>query len=137
MGSEPAKPQAAVKSFRDLEAWKACRKVRQSIFALAQKLPTQEKYRLADQLIRASRSATANLAEGYGRYHYRETIQFCRQARGSLYELRDHPTTARDCQYITEKSFAEQEKQALDAMRLVNGFVRYLRGRRAGVKTAG
>ena len=126
--------KAKVQSFQDLEAWKACREVRTSLFALAQKLPREEKYRLADQLIRASRSATANLAEGYGRFHYLETIQFCRQARGSLYELLDHLITARDCSYITERTFSEEEKRILDAIRLVNGFVRYLRSRRAGAK---
>ena len=133
MGSESAKSNAKVRSFHDLEAWKACRKVRQSVFVLAQKLPALEKYRLADQMIRASRSATANLAEGYGRYHYLETIQFCRQARGSLYELLDHLLTALDCRYIGGKVFEEQQQQTLDAIRLVNGFVRYLRGRRASV----
>jgi four helix bundle protein len=120
-----------MQGFFDLEAWKACREVRKSIFVLAQKLPKEERYRLADQMIRASRSATANLAEGYGRFHYLETIQFCRQARGSLYELLDHLTAALDCSYITHKTFTDEEAKVLDAIRLVNGYVRYLRGRRA------
>lgn len=130
MGTDVSKPKAGIKSFRDLEAWKACRKVRQAIFALTHKLPAAEKYRLTDQMIRASRSATANLAEGYGRYHYQETIQFCRQSRGSLYELLDHLSVARECGYITEKAYAGHEAQVVDAIRLLNGFVRYLRGRR-------
>jgi four helix bundle protein len=124
-------PQTKMQGFFDLEAWKACREVRKSIFTLTQKLPKEERYRLADQMIRASRAATANLAEGYGRFHYLETIQFCRQARGSLYELLDHLTTALDCAYITEKEFADEQGRILDAIRLVNGYVRYLRGRRA------
>ena len=123
--------KAKMRGFFDLEAWKACREVRRSLFVLAQKLPKEERFRLVDQLIRASRSATANLAEGYGRFHYLETIQFCRQARGSLYELLDHLSTARDCSYVTEKSFTEEEGKILDSIRLINGFVRYLRSRRA------
>jgi len=60
----------------------------------------EEKYRLSDQMIRASRSSTANIAEGYGRFHFQENIQFCRQARGSLYELIDHTLVAEECEYI-------------------------------------
>lgn len=53
-----------VRSFLDLEAWQVCRDVRRHLTELAIKLPPSEKFRLADQMIRASRSATANLAEG-------------------------------------------------------------------------
>lgn len=46
-----------------------------------------EKYELVSQMRRASRSVTHNIAEGYGRFHYQENIQFCRISRGSLHEL--------------------------------------------------
>lgn len=71
-------------SFEDLEIWQLARKYRQQISAFVKALPADEKYRLSDQLTRASRSVTANIAEGYGRFHYQENIQFCRHARGSL-----------------------------------------------------
>ena len=67
---------ADVKSFQDLDAWKVCREVRQAVFKLAKTFPAEEKYRLIDQLVRASRSPAANLAEGYGRFHYRENAHF-------------------------------------------------------------
>ena len=76
--------------FRDLEVWKRCRDIRKMAWNLSKDFPKEEKYRLSDQMIRSSRSSTACIAEGYGRYHYQENIQFCRQARGSLYELIDH-----------------------------------------------
>ena len=70
--------------FRDLEVWKKCKELRQKNWELCKQFPKEEKFRLSDQMIRASRSATACIAEGYGRFHYQENIQFCRQARGSL-----------------------------------------------------
>jgi four helix bundle protein len=73
--------------FRDLEVWKQCKKIRREVWNLCKGFPKEERYRLSDQMIRSSRSATDCIAEGYGRYHYQENIQFCRQARGSLYEL--------------------------------------------------
>jgi four helix bundle protein len=38
----------------------------------------EEKYALTSQLRRSSRSISDNIAEGYGRFHYQENIQFCR-----------------------------------------------------------
>ena len=46
--------------FRDLDVWKKCRDIRIMIWKLCKKFPTEEKFRLADQMIRASRSSTAN-----------------------------------------------------------------------------
>jgi four helix bundle protein len=54
----------------DLEAWKHTREFRKKISILVKSFPMDEKFRLSDQLIRASRSFTANIAEGYGRFHY-------------------------------------------------------------------
>ena len=71
-------------TFETLEAWKMARNLREGIATLVKTFPQEEKFRLTDQMIRASRSITANIAEGHGRYHYQENIQFCRQARGSL-----------------------------------------------------
>jgi four helix bundle protein len=59
-----------IKTFEDLEVWKFCRELRIKLTKLARRLPAEEKFRLADQMIRAARSATNNLAEGYGRYHF-------------------------------------------------------------------
>ena len=74
--------QSPMRTFEDLDVWKSCRELRRQIAELARTFPQEEKYRLTNQLIRAARSVTANLAEGYGRFHYAENIQFARQARG-------------------------------------------------------
>lgn len=49
-------------------------------------LPSQEKWSLVDQLRRSVQSIPANIAEGYGRFYYQESIRFCYIARGSLEE---------------------------------------------------
>lgn len=43
---------------------------------------------LGKQLVKAADSISANIAEGYGRYHYKENKNFCYFARGSLEETR-------------------------------------------------
>ena len=64
-----------MRNFEDLELYKACRKFRQDISNVVRTFPKDEKHRLVDQLLRCSRSITANIAEGHGRYHFQENIQ--------------------------------------------------------------
>jgi four helix bundle protein len=90
------KTERTVRTFEDLEVWTVCRDLRKEISDLTRTFPPEERYRLSDQLIRAARSVTANIAEGYGRFHYQENIQFVRHARGSLFEVIDHLTVGFD-----------------------------------------
>ena len=116
--------------FRDLEVWQKCKELRQNIWGLCKQFPKEEKYRLSDQMIRASRSSTACIAEGYGRFHFQENIQFCRQARGSLYELIDHVDVALDCNYMEVNSFESLINQIKTAIRILNGYIKYLKQRK-------
>lgn len=77
----------AIRSFEDLEVFKLARKFSKKISELIKKLPKGEDYNLKSQMKRAKLSMTNNIAEGFGRYHYQENIQFCRQSRGSICEL--------------------------------------------------
>jgi four helix bundle protein len=97
---------------------------------LVKTFPTEEKYRLTDQMIRASRSVTANIAEGYGRYHYQENIQYCRQSRGSLFELIDHLSVALDERYIADERFKAEKERIFTAIRKLNGYIHYLQKRK-------
>ena len=72
-----------LKAFESLEAWKVAKELRIEVSTLTKTFPKHEQYRLTDQIIRSSRSVAANIAEGYGRYHYLENMRFCRIARGS------------------------------------------------------
>lgn len=92
-------------TFETLEVWQESRKLRMEITVLVKDFPDEEKYRLVDQMIGAVRSVSGNIAEGHGRLHFQENIQFCRRARGSLSELLDHLYVALDDKYITEERF--------------------------------
>lgn len=118
-------------TFETLEVWKESRLLRREMSRLSKKLPRFEQNRLADQIIRASRSVTANIAEGHGRYYYQENIQFCRQSRGSLYELLDHMTTALDEKYISNEEFDAFRTTILRVAKLLNGYISYLKSKKS------
>jgi len=117
-------------SLEKLDVWKEGRKFRKRISELTKQFPESEKYKLTDQMIRASRSFTANIAEGYGRFHYQENIQFCRQARGSLFEIFDHLTVALDEGYIKIEELEEYKEDLFPLIKMTNGYIKYLRRRK-------
>lgn len=121
----------AFKSFEDLDVWKLSRDFRNEIFELVKQFPNEEKFRLTDQIIRSSRSITANIAEGHGRFHYQENIQFCRQARGSLTETKDHLICAADCKYITEQNLITFTQMYEVILQKMNGYISYLKIQKA------
>ena len=99
-----------MKTFEELDCWKKAVALRKKSSLIVKTFPADEKFRLIDQILRASRSVTANIAEVYGRFHYQEYIQYCRQSRGSLYEIIDYLIVAADEKYITETQLDENAK---------------------------
>src|SRR5262245_8979094 len=95
------------KSFEELECWKATRDVKAFIRRILPGLPDKERFDLTDNMRRASRSATRNIAEGFGRFSYQENIKFCVISRGSLHELIDDLITCSEENYISNEVFAE------------------------------
>ncbi|MEQ6167688.1 MULTISPECIES: four helix bundle protein [unclassified Ekhidna] len=114
----------------DLEVWKKARVFRNEISKLSKSFPIEEKYKLVDQIIRSSRSISANIAEGHGRFHFQENIQFCRTARGSLLETFDHLTVALDEGYLSEDNFIIYNAQYEELIKMLNGYITYLKKRK-------
>jgi len=121
--------KSEVRDFTDLVVWQAARAFRKNIYLVSRGFPKQETFELGSQMRRAAVSVTANIAEGYGRFSYQENMQFCRQSRGSVYEVRDHLTTAHDAGYITPEQYKQFDLQAISVIKLINGYLRATRQR--------
>lgn len=116
------------KTFEDLECWKKCRELRLFVAKQVVKvIPAEEKYRINDQIIRAARSTTANIAEGYGRFHYLDSAKFCCNSRGSVYEVLDHLITAYDEDLIDEEMYQKGREMVENSIKLLNGYINFLR----------
>lgn len=100
-------------------------------------LPQEEKYILASQIRRAAQSVPANIAEGYGRHYYQETIRFFYIARGSLEETYSHLCLAKEQTFISVTLFAGLEKQVVEIRRLINGYINYLKKSKRGASEPG
>src|SRR5680860_717223 len=113
-----------IKSFEDLNCWKTARELRKEISISILKFPSHEKFELTSQMRRASRSVTHNIAEGYGRFHFKENAQFCRISRGSLHELSDQLITALDEGYIEEEYYKKLKIKVVESIAILNGYIK-------------
>lgn len=120
--------------FEELMTWKEARNFRLLCSEFIKLFPPDEKYKLTDQLIRSSRGIEAQIAEGYGRYHFQETIQYCRQARGSLMESLNHLIIANDCNYISTAQLEEARTKYDSVLKLINGYISYLKNKKNETK---
>ena len=132
---EKSMSKKTIKGFEDLKCWQACRELRLFVAKkIVPALPRDEKYRLGEQILKAARSTTANLAEGYGRFHYKDNAKFCSNSRGSCWEVLDHLITANDENFISADILFEGRKLVNIAVKLINGYMNYLK--KAGGNTS-
>ena len=116
-----------IRSFEDLDVYKLAREFSRKVGKLIRMLPREEDFNLKPQMKRAKLSVTNNIAEGYGRYHYQENIQFCRQSRGSLCELIDDFNDCFDEGYIDERYCTELKDDAYTLIKVLNGYIASLK----------
>ncbi len=117
---------ANYKGFTELDSYIKARELRIDISTLAGTFPKDERYELVSQIKRSSRSITANIAEGYGRYTYSDTRHFFIISRGSVTETMEHLTTAFDENYISESMLKIEFEKCENIFKLINGFIAYL-----------
>ena len=115
---------AIAKTFQDLEVWKIGRSLRRKLYEITKTLPIHERYNLAGQIRAAAISLTSNIAEGFGRFHYKENVQFCRIARGSACEARDHLLTCLDERYISSGQYQELDQELTTFLRTLNAYIK-------------
>jgi four helix bundle protein len=114
-----------INSYRDLDVWKQSRQLVKFIYQLSKAFPKEEQFGLINHLRRAAISVPSNIAEGTGRNHKKDSIQFFFIARGSLYEIETQLIIACDLEFISEDQLREILIQVTRCKKLLNGFINY------------
>lgn len=95
-----------IKTFFDLEVFKISYQLAMDVFNITRNFPKEERYSLTDQIVRSSRSVSANIAEGWGKRIYEnEFKKHLIYAMGSLEETKVWLLFAKDCNYIQVEPF--------------------------------
>jgi len=113
-----------IKNFYDLDAWKQAHILVVEVYRITENFPKEELYGIVSQLRRAVSSITANIAEGFARYHFEDKIRFYYQARGSAAEVQNFLLIARDLKIINDEICKKLGEKSKEVQKLINGLIR-------------
>ncbi|MFZ5364968.1 MAG: four helix bundle protein [Patescibacteria group bacterium] len=113
----------------DLEAWEEARKLCWMVYAIAKQLPNFEEYNIKKHFRESARGVAANIAEGFGRYFYKENLRFYGIARGCLYEVKSDLYICFDVNYIDQEELKKCLAQIDKAETKLNGLISNVLGR--------
>jgi four helix bundle protein len=126
--------QPGKRGFEDLECYKLALEVMAKVHVFSKTLPSDEKFDLYAQIRRSSKGVTGNIGEGYGRYHYLDSLHYYSIARGELNETLAHLINARVLNYIEQPEFDALYQLIRQTEQALNGFMAYIRRQRAGLQ---
>ena len=124
---KPKTQNPPVTSWQDLEVWKLAHIAVLRIYEITKNFPSEERFRLIDQLCRAAASVPANIAEGKGRSSLREYLQFLSIARGSVEEVKYFLLLARDLKYLEQQDYDGIVSDYDRVGKMLNGLMTSLR----------
>lgn len=114
----------------DFEVYLLARKFRKKVYVIINQLPSDEKYNLTSQMRDAIISVTNNIAEAHGRWHFKESIQFCRIARGSTEEIIDDLNICIDQNYYDIEKCLKYKDAGYELVKKINSYIAYLNKQR-------
>lgn len=120
---------AEFKEYKGLEVWLNARNLVKLVYDYTRKFPKEELLGLSNQLRRASVSIPSNIAEGVGRYSFKETSHFLDIAKGSLFELETQLYLSNDLNFISRDELDHILNFVDDEKKLLNGFINYYKKR--------
>ena len=91
----------------DISAYKISYDLGNRVWPIVSKWDYFAKTTIGKQLARSIDSVSANIAEGFGRFHRKDRIKFYYNARGSVFEAQNWLKKAKDRDLITDEEFEE------------------------------
>lgn len=116
-----------IKDFKSLKVWQKANALEQEIGELAKGFPGYEQYRLVDQIIRASRSISANIAEGNTQLFIKRELFHANATLGSAGEVRNHLLTALQNNYISKEQYEILDNKTTEIIKMLYGYIKRLK----------
>ena len=112
--------------FTEMPVWQLAMEIVTETYSLTEKLPKREDYALCGQMRNAAISIPANIAEGFGRWHRKDKVNFYLYSRGSACEERSHLLCGKNVGYFTDEEIlpiSNKCKQVVEELnRIIKGF---------------
>ncbi len=116
-----------IKDFKSLKVWQKANALEQEIGEMVKGFPNYEQYRLIDQIIRASRSIGANIAEGNTQLFIKRELFHANAALGSAGEVRNHLLTAFQNNYISKEKYDILDTKTIEIIKMLYGYIKRLK----------
>ncbi|OGP08970.1 MAG: four helix bundle protein [Deltaproteobacteria bacterium GWA2_42_85] len=111
----------AIRHFRELEVYRKAFNVAMKVFEITKSFPIEEKYSLADQIRRSSRSVCSNLAEGWRKRKYEAVFRNkLTDAMQEASETQSWLEFCLACNYINELLFKEIDAEYEEIFLMLN-----------------
>lgn len=110
-----------IQRLEDFQVWIEAMKLSRLLKQVIDQLPRSEEYNIKKHLSEGRRNIPANIAEGFGRFFYRETVQFFRVAAGSLNEAKTDVYLCYTDGYIGKELFQKTKEQIEQVGKLITG----------------
>lgn len=112
-----------ITTLEDFRAYNLAMDIAEEVWDIVSRWGWFEKDTVGKQWGKAVDSIGANLSEGLGRYHYRETKNFAYYSRGSLFETKTWLTKAQKRKLITEEQFSHIMNKLDILGRMINTYI--------------
>lgn len=113
--------------FEDLKVWQKGMELVKQVYQVTQDFPRDEMFGMTSQIRRAAVSVPVNIAEGKGRYHTKEYIQFLYTARGSIFEVMTLVKIGQELQYIKQIQSEEIQQICSEIIAMLNGLIQKIK----------
>lgn len=110
----------------DLEVYMVAEDFSNEVWDIVMKWDFFAKDTIGKQLCRAADSISANIAEGHGRYHYKENKNFCYYSRGSLLETKSFLRKSKTRSLIGEVEFQHLIAKLESIHLKLNTYIKYI-----------
>ena len=107
----------------DLRVYQLAMKLAEKIWEIVIKWDAFAKYSIGKQYTEAADSIGANISEGFGRFHFKDSKNFLYYSRGSLFETKTWTTKAHNRQLITDDQFNELITDIRDLNIKLNNYI--------------
>lgn len=112
-----------ISSLEDFKTYNLAMELGEQIWNIVSRWGYFEKDTVGKQLVRAADSVAANLSEGLGRYHYKETKNFSYFSRGSLFETRTWISKSFQRNLISKEEFENLESTIEIIGKMINNYI--------------
>lgn len=108
----------------ELKVYELSMDLGERVWTIVEKWDYFAKDTIGKQLVRSVDSVAANLSEGFGRFHYKDSKNFTYYSRGSLYETKTWIRKAKNRKLIEEEDYSKFVEDINMIGRMLNSYIK-------------